>query len=579
MINATLDIKLNEKKIVSGNIKANRGEITLIVGKTGTGKSLLLYRLGLLELDGLNQILFDLHEIDLKNSKKIQRFRNDKIVFLPQNYMLFENFSIKENFEIINHLNSDSNHSYNELLKELNLFVDEKTIVRNLSGGQKQRVAIALALVQYPEVLILDEPTSALDDMNAINVVKVIEEYAKKHQIIILIATHDSHFIDAVKHQYIIEDAKLYEVGTCHSESRDYIKKERKNNMGALIFHFLKTYFHRYLKYQFIYFITTIIAITMITCQSIFIHQYTDSIATNMPNHAVYSHLEQYDYENNLAPIPQEIVEEVSKIDNIESMSPFYFKGSDSYLVNEIKVNQFIFIEAFIENTLDLSKDEVAIYKQDANGHNIRLNDRITVGENEYIVSVLLDKKPIEYNKNTGLVVYERNSVDNSSFYILYFKNALKIDDTIDKINRIDPNFEATVPNSTKNLVIGYYQQINLLLQILKIGTMVLFVFFIILISHKQLNKQYKELCFLKLLGLSKLQLMWIQVIEKGILLFIELALTQFIMRVLNMPIDLNQSICIYLVFCSIIQIALSCPNILSNKKMLRYLRESEHEQ
>ena len=146
------------------NIKT--GKMTAIIGKTGSGKTSVLYRLGLIENNSWDRYIFNGKQIDVNNEKEKAYYRASKIAYVYQDTNMFEDMTLLENFNIISDISSlDVDYE-----KYLSLVGLEKELlthhVMSLSGGEKQRAALALSLIKEPELLLLDEPTSKLDQEN-----------------------------------------------------------------------------------------------------------------------------------------------------------------------------------------------------------------------------------------------------------------------------------------------------------------------------------------------------------------------------------------------------------------------------
>lgn len=179
------------------SLEVNSGEICVLLGKSGNGKSTLLRCICGLESFDSGEII-----INNKSLSNIKEPLNTNVGMVFQNFNLFPHLSVLENITIpmINVLNQDKKTAFNNalsLLETLNLKNRANAYPCELSGGQKQRVAIARALALNPNILCLDEPTSALDYDN-IEIIKKIIFDLKRAGKTILIVTHDNSFAEII---------------------------------------------------------------------------------------------------------------------------------------------------------------------------------------------------------------------------------------------------------------------------------------------------------------------------------------------------------------------------------------------
>lgn len=206
-ITITQPIKLLKKS----NIDIESGKLTLIIGKNGTGKTSLLYEIGLFGKNNNFDYKFNSTKINLTSDVEKAYFRREKISFVFQNYQIIEETTIRECFElmacILNRKITDN--QIRELLEIVNLDIPFTKRYQHLSGGQKQRIAIALALVKQPELLILDEPTAHLDENNTKNIMKLLKSIAQQQNIAILISSHDSNLFENADVIYEIKNKKI----------------------------------------------------------------------------------------------------------------------------------------------------------------------------------------------------------------------------------------------------------------------------------------------------------------------------------------------------------------------------------
>ena len=197
-----LRISFDENILVSKlNFKIKNGEVAIVVGESGAGKSSLLNVIaglkkpdcGSIKLNGKliydSQLNLDPHE------------RNIGYVF--QDYALFPHINAEKNIRFSE--NSNSKKMFDKYTVELKLKKHLTKMPHELSGGQQQRVSIARALMMSPELLILDEPLSNLDKQTALGAQNLIKEYIEMFNIPCLIVTHDTDQINSLNISHTIK--------------------------------------------------------------------------------------------------------------------------------------------------------------------------------------------------------------------------------------------------------------------------------------------------------------------------------------------------------------------------------------
>ena len=177
------------------NLDFERGKTTVILGPSGTGKSVMLKHIvGLLKPD-LGQVFFDGERVDTANEKELVDMRK-KIGFLFQMGALFDSMSVGENvaFPLSEHTNMTSQEQaarVARVLKQVGLAGLEYKMPAQLSGGQRKRVALARAIVLEPFLVLYDEPTTGLDPIRADVINELIIALNKELGISSIVVTHD----------------------------------------------------------------------------------------------------------------------------------------------------------------------------------------------------------------------------------------------------------------------------------------------------------------------------------------------------------------------------------------------------
>ncbi|MEQ8477483.1 ATP-binding cassette domain-containing protein [Fulvivirga sp.] len=178
------------------NLKVSPGETVAVLGKSGSGKSVLIKCLvGLLPYDsGMAQVLGK--NIGGLTQEELDKLRTD-IGFLFQGSALYDSMTVRENLEFslrrhIDRLNGESiNDKVVEVLDSVGLAGTENLMPEELSGGMKKRVALARTLIINPRIIFYDEPTSGLDPITSKEISHLILEIQNKYKTSSIMITHD----------------------------------------------------------------------------------------------------------------------------------------------------------------------------------------------------------------------------------------------------------------------------------------------------------------------------------------------------------------------------------------------------
>ena len=194
-----------------------KGDVVVIIGPSGGGKSTFIRCLNLLEQPTAGKIYFEGEDITGKGFD-VNRHRQ-KVGMVFQQFNLFNNLTVLENITIsLTKVKKQSEEESEEkalkLLKRVGLEDKANAYPSQLSGGQKQRIAIVRALAMEPDVLLFDEPTSALDPEMVGEVLQVISDLARDG-ITMVVVTHEMGFARKVGTRVLFMDGgQIAEQGT-----------------------------------------------------------------------------------------------------------------------------------------------------------------------------------------------------------------------------------------------------------------------------------------------------------------------------------------------------------------------------
>ena len=194
-----------------------KGDVVVIIGPSGGGKSTFIRCLNLLEQTTAGKIYFEGEDITAKGFD-VNKHRQ-KVGMVFQQFNLFNNLTVLENITISltkvkKQLEEESKEKALKLLKRVGLEDKANAYPSQLSGGQKQRIAIVRALAMEPDVLLFDEPTSALDPEMVGEVLQVISDLARDG-ITMVVVTHEMGFARKVGTRVLFMDGgQIAEQGT-----------------------------------------------------------------------------------------------------------------------------------------------------------------------------------------------------------------------------------------------------------------------------------------------------------------------------------------------------------------------------
>ncbi len=173
------------------NFEIDKGELVVIVGPSGAGKTTTLNILGGMDIATSGRVIVDEKEITKLNNKQLIKYRRNDIGFVFQFYNLVQNLTAKENVELATQICSNA-LDVDEILKKVGLQKRKDNFPSQLSGGEQQRVAIARAIAKNPKLLLCDEPTGALDYKTGKSILKLLQDMARDEKMTVLIITHNT---------------------------------------------------------------------------------------------------------------------------------------------------------------------------------------------------------------------------------------------------------------------------------------------------------------------------------------------------------------------------------------------------
>ena len=192
--NVVKEYKMGEvsiKALDKTNYEIEKGELVVIVGPSGAGKTTALNILGGMDSATSGKVIIDGKDISKFKKKELTKYRREDIGFVFQFYNLVQNLTALENVELATQI-CKRPLDPKTILEKVGLKNRIKNFPSQLSGGEQQRVAIARAIAKNPKLLLCDEPTGALDYKTGKQILQLLQDTCRKEKMTVIIITHNS---------------------------------------------------------------------------------------------------------------------------------------------------------------------------------------------------------------------------------------------------------------------------------------------------------------------------------------------------------------------------------------------------
>ena len=179
------------KALDKTNFQIEKGELVVIVGPSGAGKTTALNILGGMDNATSGNVIVADKNITKYKNKQLIKYRREDIGFVFQFYNLVQNLTALENVELATQI-CKKPLDPKEMLIKVGLEDRMKNFPAQLSGGEQQRVAIARAIAKNPKLLLCDEPTGALDYKTGKQILQLLQDTCRKEKMTVIIITHNT---------------------------------------------------------------------------------------------------------------------------------------------------------------------------------------------------------------------------------------------------------------------------------------------------------------------------------------------------------------------------------------------------
>ena len=203
--------------LCDASLAIQRGELAVLVGRSGTGKSTLLNLLSGIDPPSSGEVVIDGVAISALSERERTLFRRDKIGFVFQFFNLIPTLTVAENLllpvELKGRIGPEQRRQALELLAAVGLADRAGSFPDRLSGGEQQRVAVARALAHDPLLVLADEPTGNLDLETGLQVLDLLDRLTRQAGKTMVMATHSPEVVGIADRVFRIEDCRLVERG------------------------------------------------------------------------------------------------------------------------------------------------------------------------------------------------------------------------------------------------------------------------------------------------------------------------------------------------------------------------------
>ena len=202
------------KAVDDVTLSIKKGEYASILGTSGSGKSILMHIIGLLDRPTSGKVIINNKDISKLSDDQLSILRNTFVGFVFQQFNLINKLTVLENVALPaiyfkSKLDFDPMKKASELLTKFGMEKRMNFYPNKISGGQQQRVAIARSLIMNPDLILADEPTGNLDSKTGDEILDILENLNKKTGVTVILVTHEKEVANRTRRKIYIKDGKV----------------------------------------------------------------------------------------------------------------------------------------------------------------------------------------------------------------------------------------------------------------------------------------------------------------------------------------------------------------------------------
>ena len=515
-----IHLQIHDKVLLKNEqLNINEGYIYVISGKSGCGKTTLLYVISLLSNYSNTIYHWDDQQIDNLSDEKIAMIRKNQIGYILQDLELIsENLTLRDNikcmFALIN--KKDDWAKVDEYMHKMNLdgLLDQK--IDELSRGQRQRFALVLALIKDAKLIILDEPTSSLDKDNTIKLMAYLQIIAKNYHKMIVIASHDRYVKNNCDVLYEIENCRLVlKTQSLIKENVSMLKNDTKISNDFYKIYNKNNYKITKLLMKLIYMIMIIVICIGPAILTMYINEIKQLYDQYASNEIIVVNSDEnllnvlYDGKANVFSIEQinmlKEIEHVIDVDYYWQLEGALSFGKDAKSITVIPKKDLdkIAIPSSLANktTKKMSLSMMLSVENQIYEFKTIIDDYIV---KDYLISENIDNEVIFLpDKLIDKLLLQQN-ITNSASLIVRCDNVDNIENTMTKITNWLP--EVTVlSNGTKyKEQLDNLQNIEQLINLLRIVTIIGIIVIVYIIQIMENKSRIKEITNLRINGITE---------------------------------------------------------------------------